>query len=299
MSERVFHRLATLLADDDAVVLASVLDTRGATPRKRGARMLVTAAHSEFSVGGGMAEARVLAAARALLDDDTAPSRLDIVLDGGSNAAGICGGRMQIALRRWHGADDRRRADILAATLGAGGAVTLEPADTGADRSESLAPDPRLLIVGAGHCGLALHEFARALDFDIWVFDPRESCFAEGRFAGATVLCGEHALLARALDTERELLAVLLNRDYISDVATLDVLAARPPAYIGMMGSRRRVQAVLDALPQRRDALQSVQAPVGLDIGAETPHEIAVSVLAGLLAWRAARARPADTPAAG
>ena len=290
MSERVLTRLAALLADGP-VVLASVVATRGATPRKRGARMLVTAQASEFSVGGGLAEARVLAAARDLLAAGAGPRQLDIALDGGPDAAGVCGGRMRIALRRWAGADDLARAQALAARVGGGHEVRLAPADSGAEVAASIAPDPRLLIVGGGHCGLALFEAARALDFEPWVFDPRADCFADGRYAGARVLHGDYARLADALDTGRELLAVLLNRDFAADVATLEVLAQKPPAFLGMMGSRRRIRTVLDALPGQQDALAHLRAPIGLDLGAETPQEIAVSIVAELLQWRATRPR--------
>ena len=89
-----------------------------------------------------------------------------------------------------------------------------------------------------------------------------------------------------ALDCERPVYAVLLNRDYPSDIATLAVLCQRPPRFVGMMGSQRRIAEVARALPALRERLPGLQAPVGLAIGAETPHEIAVSILAQLVAER-------------
>src|SRR5690242_4630690 len=100
MDERLFARLAALLPQG-AVVLASVLDTEGAVPRHRGARMLVTRHMSDGSVGGGLAEARVVTAARALLADASTSREVVLDLRGKPADVGVCGGTMRIALRRW------------------------------------------------------------------------------------------------------------------------------------------------------------------------------------------------------
>ena len=288
MSERLFARLADALAAGEATVMATILETQGAVPRRAGSRLLAWREGFEGSVGGGEAEARVLAAARALLDGDDDCATLAIDLTGRPGAAGICGGRMAIALRLWDPVREIARAQSLATQLRAGEVATLDADEVGAPTPAPLVvqPDARLLIAGAGHCGEALHRLARDLDFDVWVHDPRAECFADGRFAGATVLCGSAALLARALDTARPVYAVLLNRDFGLDVAALDALAARPPAFVGMMGSRRRIAQVRAALPTRASLLETVQAPVGLDIDAQTPAEIAISILAQLIAHR-------------
>lgn len=311
MDERLLARLSTLLRTQP-VVLASVEHTRGATPRKAGSRMLVCATHAEFSIGGGMAEVRVLEAARALLaqahpgkrvgatrqgqasaaqaEPGAVAAHVDIDLTGRAGAAGVCGGSMRIGLRRWAGAHDQARAAEAAQRLRAGMEVQLR---TG----QLLRPDPRLLIVGAGHCGLALHQLARFLDYDAWVFDSRAECFAGDVFSGATVLCGDVSLLQQARATQRSLDVVLLNRDYAADVAALRVLcAAGPPGdplqgprFLGMMGSSKRIAEVGAALAPLGAHLQHLVAPVGIDIGAQTPHEIAVSILAQLVAVRSAQ----------
>lgn len=290
MDERLFARLAALLASEP-VVLASVRATRGATPRKRGTRMLVTRDASEFSVGGGAAEAAVIGNARALLQENGGDRAIEIDLSGRPGAAGVCGGQMQIALRRWQGDEDRARAEELAAVLRRGRRVALvaSPLDVALDAAspaEILHPNPRLLIVGAGHCGVALYDLARFLDFDLWVFDERETCFAPDSFPSAICRHGDYGQLARAFDSERQVYAVLLNRDFPSDVATLRELAGRPLAFLGMMGSRKRIGEVLAALPEHRDTFAALHAPVGLAIDAQTPHEIAISILAQLVQVR-------------
>ena len=299
MDERLFSRLSARLRDGP-VVVASVLSTQGATPRKAGSRMLIARSGCEFSVGGGMAEARVIDAGLRLLQscdagDASRQARVDIDLTGKPGAAGVCGGRMLVTLRYWAGDADRARAADIAAALHAGRRVPLRPDDIGtagigvdhmrAPADLWLQPDARLLIVGGGHCSHALFELARTLDFDQWVFDPRSSCFEHDQFAGAHVLSGGFGRLAEAFASERPVYAVLLNRDYASDVATLQILQAHPCAFIGMMGSRKRVAEVRGALPDA-PILADLVAPVGLPIDAHTPHEIAVSILAQLIMQR-------------
>jgi xanthine dehydrogenase accessory factor len=288
LNERLFARLHAWLATGP-VVLASVLETRGATPRKGGSRMLIGAGGSYGSIGGGMAEARVVEAAHALLHDvghsaEVESAEVEIDLTGRQGAVGICGGHMRIGLRRWHGADDGLRAASIAGTLAAGGGLTLGSDDLGGGEPQTIHPDPRLLIVGGGHCGLALHDFANLLDFDLWAYDERSEELA--KFSHATRLSGPIDSLSSALETQRALFVVLLNRDFQCDIAALRVLCHRPPCFIGMMGSTRRIGEVRAALPDHAAALARLRAPVGIDISAQTPHEIAVSILAELIQQR-------------
>lgn len=295
MSGALFRTLAAWLAEGP-VVLASVLATRGATPRKAGARMLIAAGRSHASIGGGLAESRVIAAAMQLLAGGEKAARLDIDLRGGAESAGVCGGQMALALRRWEGAEDLARATGLADTLAGGLCIELEPAEVGAGEGRvRIEPDPRLLIVGGGHCGHALYQLAAYLDLDIWVHDPRPEWANASRYPAARVLAGDWSLLEQALEGQRRLLVVLLNRDFPSDVACLRALAAglrrrsvearAQPAFLGMMGSQRRIHQVLGELgPEEAELLGELKAPVGIEIGAETPHEIAISILAQLIA---------------
>ncbi len=290
MSERLWQRLGAWL-EHDPVVLATVLQASGATPRKAGSRMLVRADSSAFSIGGGLAEARVIAAARELLRVGGDRGELAIDLSGRAHSAGVCGGRMRIGLRRLAGASHREAVGALVATLGSGQRARLPwPEQDGGDRLW-LQPDPRLLICGAGHCGLALYRLALTLDFDRWVHDPRPGCFADDAFAEAECLCGGVELLARAWDSERAVYAVLLSRDLGADLTVLAAIAGRPLAYLGMMGSERRIAEVRARLGTAGVDLPGLHAPVGIEIGAETPAEIAVSIAAELIAVRHADSR--------
>lgn len=289
MNQRLFQTLADWL-HDGPVVLASVIQTRGATPRKRGSRMLISAEQCAFSIGGGLAEARVIEAARQLLNAQCDGADVAIDLSGRPGAAGICGGQMKLALKRWQSPADAELAQQIATELAQGKSCILSAERQHSDLPATLQPHPRLLIVGAGHCAAALCEIARALDFDIWVYDSRDAWLQDAAFARVNCLRGSADALRVAFETERSVLVVLLNRDFSSDIAALSVIADLRTTYLGMMGSHKRIAQVLTALPQHPDLAQRLSAPIGIEIGAETPHEIAISILAELIRHSSAQA---------
>ena len=340
MSEALLARLLDGWSDGPWV-LATVLTSRGATPRKAGAMMCVGKAECFGSVGGGEAEARVQRQARAMLSEHIDAADMVIDLGGGPGAAGICGGQMRIGLRKLGSAADRRWVQAAVEQLQAGRAVRFSVDELGAGKRErslrhrslqqatqvnasapsateietisvDLQPNPRLLIVGGGHCGVALYQLAQLLDFDIWLFDERPDQLSTMSLNAAHCLQGDFDQLALALDTPRPVYAVLLTRNFQCDIAALRVLARKPPAWTGMMGSRKRVREVVDGLPElirpvaqrasqaskttRSVDLESkailtpfllagrpLMAPVGIEIGAESPAEIALAVLAQVL----------------
>ena len=295
MDEALFARLAEWLADGRDVILASVTATHGATPRKRDARMLIDAERIAFSVGGGAMEGRVIAAARAMIRDGVERDEVSVELNGRADSVGVCGGGMRVALRRWQGAAARARASDIATRLAAGDVVELRGEEQGIPdaQAQRLHPKPRLLIAGAGHCGQA-GELARFVDFEVWVADSRAECFARHSYAGATCIDTDAASLRAACATARDLYIVLLNRDYATDVAALTALHGVRHVFLGMMGSRKRIAQVKKALPELAGWLSGLVAPVGIDIGEQTPHEIAISILAQLIARRARDQDDAD-----
>ncbi len=286
MDERLFSTLARWLADQP-VVLASVASTQGATPRKLASRMLIRVDGIEGSVGGGLAEARVISRAREMLDAEVDSATLEIDLGGGIGSAGVCGGRMAMALRRWSSAADCERVEQIARKLSEGWRVLLDAEMLGGDVVPQQAiPNVRLLILGAGHCSAALSAFAHLLDFDIHVFDSRAEILLSQSFAHATVHEGLADLRVQLDSGERDVQAVLLNRNFEADVAALRLLCKKPPRFLGMLGSQRRVAEVRRALPDLQHELRDLVAPIGLQIGAETPQEIAISILAQLIEHR-------------
>ena len=285
-----FESLADELTQAGPVCLATVVATRGAVPRHRGAVMWVSATGSGGTVGGGQLELRVMATARSLIQSGSTPTRFDIDLGGGPESAGVCGGRVTISLALWSSATGAPRAAAIADALRRGEPCVLSSDELGDTEPLQLQPEPLLLIVGAGHCGAALARLAVPLGFRLAVFDTREDLLTAPEYEPARRF-SEHPSSLRSLHGERQLQAVLLNRDYHADIDCLRVLAELHPDYVGMMGSKRRVFEVRSALPNLAEQLPHLDAPLGIEIGAETPEEIAISILARLIAHRRLKSR--------
>lgn len=158
--------------------------------------------------------------------------------------------------------------------------------------AELHAPAEQLIIFGAGHIALPLSEMGVKLGFNVTVLDDREEFAIRERFdARVRVLRLDLESPLTGLNIDSATYVVLVTRAHKHDFALLRALLAAParPRYAGMIGSRRRVRAAFHALLAggvAREELQHVHAPVGLDIGAETPAEIAVSIAAELIRER-------------
>jgi xanthine dehydrogenase accessory factor len=185
---------------------------------------------------------------------------------------------------------------VMAQTLyvGADGRSTLRRSQARADDAELLielymAPS-KLVIVGGGHVGLAIARLGELVGFTIAVLDDREEFANSERFAMADeVVRGEIGPSLDAMRIDDSCYVVLVSRGHMQDAIALRHLAERGAAYLGMIGSRRRTATVLeqmaaDGVP--REALARVHTPIGLDIGAETPEEIALAILAEIVLVR-------------
>lgn len=156
--------------------------------------------------------------------------------------------------------------------------------------AEPFVPEPRLVILGGGHIALPLCEFAAKCGFRVVVVDDRPSFANKARFPLAVdVVCDgfDHAIDALALD--RFSFVVIITRGHRHDANCLRRTLARGVAYVGMIGSARRVGIVLDGLLEEgftKEQLERVCSPIGLKIGAVTPEEIAVSILAQTILYK-------------
>lgn len=153
-----------------------------------------------------------------------------------------------------------------------------------------LLPRCRLVIVGGGHVGQAVAGLAADLDFDVWVVDDRESIVSEERFPRAERrLAGEIATVLPELEISPSTYCLIVTRGHNHDEEALFHLIDRGAAYVGMIGSRRKIRLIFDDLLNEgvsAESLRRVHAPVGLDIGSQTVPEIAVSIAAELVAHR-------------
>lgn len=155
---------------------------------------------------------------------------------------------------------------------------------------EVVEPPATLLVVGAGHIGQALCAFGARTGFSVAVLDDREEFANRERLPEAdAVLCGEIADELRRFRIDGNTYVVLVSRGHKQDEVALREVVGRGAAYVGMIGSRRRVGTVLRHLAEEGfdpAALEAVRTPIGLDIGAETPEEIAISILAEVILAR-------------
>ena len=153
-----------------------------------------------------------------------------------------------------------------------------------------IVPQATLLLIGAGHVAVPLAEMARMLGFRIVVFDDRAEYANRDRFPQADeVLVDEFGAGLRKLDITQNTWVVIATRSHESDAAALRAVIGSPAAYIGLLGSRRKVSLIFKALREAgvgEEQLARVYAPVGLDLGADTPEEIAVSIMAEMIMVR-------------
>jgi xanthine dehydrogenase accessory factor len=146
----------------------------------------------------------------------------------------------------------------------------------------------RLLVFGAGHVAKPTAALARSVGFRVTVIDDREELNTEERFPGCERILAEPAEAAARLKPSAEDWLLVVTHDHRLDEEALDTYARLPHRYLGMIGSRRKVYRILQRISQKRGqpALDRVYAPVGLDIGAVGPEEIAVSIVSELTALR-------------
>jgi xanthine dehydrogenase accessory factor len=245
----VTEALLALLDQGGRGALATVVRSSGSTPQQPGARMLLRPDGTTVgTVGGGAIEHRVLEdLERCRVDGRPRVVTEDLVRDLGM----CCGGRME---------------------------VFVEPVEG----------RPRLVIFGAGHVGKAVAAVAPSLGFRVVVVDDRDELNTEARFAGCQRVVAEPAEAAdEVAPTDRDWLLVVTH-DHRLDEEALDTYARRPHAYLGVIGSRRKIYRILQRIAAKRGLppLEKVYAPVGLDLGAVTPEEIAISIAAELVALR-------------
>nr|MBN1228550.1 XdhC family protein [Anaerolineae bacterium] len=249
----LFEGIVAAVSSGKNVALATIIRDRGSVPRHTGTKMLVYPDGSfKGTIGGGELELRVVADALAVLESGK-PSIVHYELsDPAKGDPGVCGGQVDIFL-------------------------------------EPMMPDPTVLVIGCGHVGKAVAELAHWLGFYVIVTDDREDlCNPETIPDADKYVVAPPESIASAITLHNQTYIVSVTRGVPFDVAMLPDLLKSPAAYIGVMGSKRRWATTVKGLAEEKgvskEQLKSIHAPIGLNVHAETPREIAVSILAEIIA---------------
>jgi len=249
----VFAAVADALERGEPAALVTIVATHGSTPQRVGAKMLVYAdGRIVGTIGGGCYENDAFWKAReAIANRKPQLLHYELADDFAQETGLICGGQMDVYI-------------------------------------EPIEPSPELYIIGAGHVGFHLARLAHEVGFRVTVVDDREKFANAERFPTAedVVVDDIPGWVGRA-HLPPHAYAVIVTRGHTNDLEALRALAPHELRYLGLIGSRAKVARIFDALKTDRmpeEQLQRVHAPIGLDIGAVTPQEIAVSILAELIA---------------
>jgi xanthine dehydrogenase accessory factor len=251
----VFEELVRLRRLGQNCALATIIDARGSIPSHPSAKLLVREDGSMVgTVGGGCVEAEVFNTAREVLHTGQ-PRRLsfDLSQEAAYENGLICGGQLEIYV-------------------------------------EPITPPPRAVIFGAGHVSKSLSKIATLAGFATVIVDDRAAFANRERFPEAEeIFAGEYEELFPKLAITGSSFLIIVTRGHRDDLRVLRWAVTTPVRYLAMIGSKRKVISVLRQLEEEgvpRATLERVYAPMGLDIGAVTPEEIAVSVVAEMIAVR-------------
>ena len=191
------------------------------------------------------------------------------------------------AVEEARGVDDATPPVVLALwelTPEEGQAMGLAPGSELQVFIETISPPQRFVVVGAGHIAQPLAKLGKMLGFHTTVLDDRPEFANEERFPDADqVIVGPYEEELSRLEMTPNTYVVLVTRGHVQDENALRQVITGDQAYLGMIGSKRRVRGVLQRVSETgvpQDAIDRVYSPIGLDIGAETPEEIAVSIMA-------------------
>lgn len=246
----IFPALAACQLQGRAAVLAIVVATDGSTPQKIGAKLLITDdGQTVGTVGGGELEARVLQEAAEILQSGE-PRLLEVDLTDAETA--LCGGRVSIYL-------------------------------------EPVLPPPQLYIIGSGHVGLALAQLATFIGFQVTLLDDRQVDLPAELGQVQAYRLNDYRQPFAELKLASQAYIVIATRSHQHDLEALLAALQTPAIYIGLLGSSRKKTALaqkLTAMGLSSAELGRVFIPVGLDLGAIGPSEIAVSIAAQLIAQR-------------
>jgi len=251
-TRELFETISKLTSEGKTFAVATITGHTGSVPRRVAKMVIKSDGATVGTIGGGCVETEVAGEALRLLREGEKGVHVksyDLIEEEFGGVGMNCGGKIDVAI-------------------------------------EIIEPTPKLVIIGSGHLGQALSRMGKMLDFDVTVLDPMAK---KENFPEATEVLSDFVEKAfPKISVDQSTYIVILTR-HKDDVPALKCALNTNPAYIGMVASRRRVALVFNQMLKQgftEEQLQRVYSPVGLDIGAETPEEIAVSILSEIVKIR-------------
>ena len=251
----IYQEIVRVKAEGGEAALATIVSASGSTPREEGAKMLVRPDGSiSGTIGGGSLEAKIIEEAVRVIRQGKPKHHHFTLTDQEAGEVGmICGGELEVFI-------------------------------------EPILTAPVLYIFGGGHISLPLAKMAGMAGFNIAVIDDRPEFANAERFPEAdTTLAGDFSQSFGKVNIDKSSYIVIVTRGHQNDELVLEWAVGTPAKYIGMIGSKTKVKAVYDHLLARGispQQLDKVHSPIGLEIEAQTPEEIAVSILAEIIKVR-------------
>lgn len=251
MQNDLYLELARLVRAQERAAYCVIVSATGSTPRQAGSKMIVYPdGRIMGTIGGGEMEHRVVEEALLAIEAGQPRTVSYAMSDPDRGDPGVCGGQLEVYV-------------------------------------EPILPSPTVVVIGAGHVGKAVVELAKWLGFSVVVSDDRPDFSSKEQVPDADVHhTGTMETIAKEFNIHQQMYFVLTTRNVEVDAAGLPVLLKTPAAFIGVIGSRRRWETTRKLLFEQgiaAEEIDRVYSPVGLELNAETPEEIAVSIMAQII----------------
>jgi xanthine dehydrogenase accessory factor len=254
----ILRETLRLLESGKKVALCLLIEKVGSGPRDIGAKIIVSEdSKTAGTIGGGSMERFLISESlKALKEGKPRKAVFSLIpskKEGAIETGLICGGELTIFI-------------------------------------DVIEPKPRLVIIGAGHVGWPLAKLADILGFNLTIVDDNEELASKERYLMAQkIITGNFNEILEKMDVGRNDFVVIVHGEPEQDYLALEKIAEKKPAYIGLLGSRTKVATLVKRLKATGisdEDLKSLHAPLGLDIGAQTPEEIGISILAEIIKER-------------
>jgi xanthine dehydrogenase accessory factor len=263
----IFEEIIAVKRERKAAALATVVGGEKGSPGKTGFRMLVYPdGKTSGTVGGGLLEAKVREEAlRCISDKKTRLLEIALDVESPDSIGVLCGGKVKVFV-------------------------------------EPIGGISTMYVFGGGHIAVPLVQFAKTLEFAVVIVDDRQDFANTERFPEADeVKVGEFANVTKSMDFSEGDSVVIITHGHAYDETVLKecLSKARLPGYIGMIGSSEKIARTFANLREQgisQELLARVNAPIGLDIGAKTPAEIALSIIAEIIAYRYGKSSKREEP---